>query len=140
MYVIRSGLAGNCSNQIFFEINGPTSNLILQIYENSELVQEVKVKANILKYEKKDYILPKKKNTISINWVAPQPIIGSGGHRNIYRIVHYLAKKGYNVTMYIDPQDPNNHDYVKSGYEAYEKIKNNFFDLECSIVYGTDNI
>lgn len=108
--------------------------------DNIYIKTELDDKSNILKYEKKDYILPKKKNTISINWVAPQPIIGSGGHRNIYRIVHYLAKKGYNVTMYIDPQDPNNHDYVKSGYEAYEKIKNNFFDLECSIVYGTDNI
>lgn len=46
---------GQTDAPIFFEINGPTSNLILQIYENSELVQEVKVKANILKYEKLIY-------------------------------------------------------------------------------------
>ncbi len=90
--------------------------------------------------ERKDYILPKKKNAVTINWIAPQPIIGSGGHRNIYRIVHYLSSQGYNVTMYIDPQDPNNPEYVKSGYEAYQKIKDNFFDLGCSIVYGVDHI
>lgn len=46
---------GQTDAPIFFEISGPISNLILQIYENSELVQEVKVKANILKYERLIY-------------------------------------------------------------------------------------
>lgn len=46
---------GQTDAPIFFEISGPTSNLILQIYKNSELVQEVKVKANILKYERLIY-------------------------------------------------------------------------------------
>lgn len=90
--------------------------------------------------EKGDYILPQKSNALTINWIVPQPIIGSGGHRNIYRIVHYLAHKGYNVTIYIDPQDLNNPEYVRNGIDAQEKIKNNFFDLECSVVYDVKNI
>lgn len=106
--------------------------------DSASMVEDKKINSKMIK--KGDYILPKKENKITINWVVPQPIIGSGGHRNIYRIVHYLAMQGYNVTIYIDPQDLDNPDYIRSGIDAQEKIKNNFFDLECSVVYGIDKI
>ena len=89
-----------------------------------------------------DYYVDKEldKNKLRIGFVIPQPIIGSGGHRNIYRIVRYLAHNGYDVTCYIDPEglaDPN---HVRSGVEAYNKITNNFFDLECNIVFDVNRI
>lgn len=90
--------------------------------------------------EVKDYIVKKKKDALDISWVVPQPIAGSGGHRNIYRIVRYLANNGYNVTLYIDPQDENNWNYVKSGIEAQKFITKHFFDLKSTIIYGTENI
>ena len=90
--------------------------------------------------ESTDYILEKKNKKLSISFIIPQPIIGSGGHRNIYRIVRYLANHDYDVTCYVDPENYDNPDYVRSGIAAYHKITDNFFDLGCSIVYGLNNI
>lgn len=86
-----------------------------------------------------DYYVKNNPTKLKISWIIPQPIIGSGGHRNIYRIVHYLATHGYDVTCYVDPED-NRKDQVHTGIEAYHKITDNFFDLECNIVFGLDNI
>lgn len=82
----------------------------------------------------------KKNNKLKIDFVIPQPIIGSGGHRNIYRIIRYLSQKGYKVTAYIDPEGLWSKDHIKTGMEAYKKITKNFFDLECNIIFGVDNI
>lgn len=81
-----------------------------------------------------------KKNVIKISFIIPQPIIGSGGHRNIYRIVKYLANKGYKIICYIDPEGIVLRNHVKTGKKAHQKIKNNFFDLNCDIVFGVENI
>lgn len=121
------------AKKIYLLIFGNNNSQLNNSFNAAEVNLEESVKIQ-------DYILEKKKNALTIDWVVPQPIIGSGGHRNIYRIIHYLAKKGYNVTIYIDPQDINNPENVKSGMKAQEKIKKYFFDLECSVVYGVDNI
>lgn len=127
--------------KIFHLLPNKMQNGIRKILKKNKKVNVEPIKQNVPQtILKGDYLLPKKSKKVTINWIVPQPIIGSGGHRNIYRIVHYLATQGYNVTIYIDPQDLNNPDYVRSGMDAYEKIKNNFFDLECSIVYGFDKI
>ena len=91
--------------------------------------------------EKNDYYVENKKsNMLKISFVIPQPIIGSGGHRNIYRIVRYLAHKGYDVTCYIDPEGLCDPSHVKTGMDAYRKITDNFFDLECNIVFDVNDI
>lgn len=81
-----------------------------------------------------------KPGMLKISFVIPQPIIGSGGHRNIYRIVRYLAAKGYDVTCYVDPEGNWDKNHVKTGKEAQSKIKDNFFDLGCNIVFNVNNI
>ena len=81
-----------------------------------------------------------KKNKLKISFIIPQPIIGSGGHRNIYRIVKYLANEGYKVTCYIDPEGMTSKSHVKTGREAHEKIKKHFFNLNCDIIFGVENI
>ena len=92
--------------------------------------------------QKNDYYVNKKidKKKLRISFVIPQPIIGSGGHRNIYRIVRYLAHKGYDVTCYIDPEGLCDPSHVRTGMEAYRKITDNFFDLECNIVFDVNDI
>ncbi len=37
---------------------------------------------------------------MDIAFLVPYPIKGSGGHRNIYRAIQYLHKKGYHLTVY----------------------------------------
>jgi len=81
-----------------------------------------------------------KKDALKVSFVIPQPIIGSGGHRNIYRIVRHLAHNGYDVTCYIDPEGNSDPTHVKTGMEAYHKITDNFFDLECNIVFNVHDI
>lgn len=46
---------GHTEAPINLEVEGPVSNLILSVYVNEELVQEIKIRANILKYEKLIY-------------------------------------------------------------------------------------
>lgn len=87
-----------------------------------------------------DYYVDKICSKLKISFIIPQPIIGSGGHRNIYRIVRYLSNNGYDVTCYVDPENYTNPDYVRSGIAAYHKITDNFFDLGCNIVYGLNDI
>ena len=89
-----------------------------------------------------DYYINETKaiNKLSISFIIPQPIIGSGGHRNIYRIVRFLANEGYNVTCYIDPEGIGNKEHVYSGIDAHNKIKENFFDLGCNIIFDVNNI
>ena len=92
--------------------------------------------------EEENYYVNKEidSDKLKISFVIPQPIIGSGGHRNIYRIVHYLAKNGYDVTCYIDPEGLVDKNHVKTGMEGYHKITDNFFDLECNIVFNVNDI
>ena len=87
-----------------------------------------------------NYYVNKKCDKLKISFVIPQPIIGSGGHRNIYRIVRYLAHNGYDVTCYIDPEGLVDPSHVRTGMEAYHKITDNFFDLECNIIFNVNDI
>ena len=90
---------------------------------------------------KNDYYVKKKiTNNFKISWIIPLPQKGSAGHRNFFRIIGYLGKKGYDVTVYIDNKRSTSPDPVYSGVEAQEFIKNNYFDLQANIIYGTENI
>lgn len=42
-----------------------------------------------------------KKGLITINWIIPEPGIGSGGHQTIFRFVSYLQKQGIENRIYI---------------------------------------
>lgn len=120
-------------NSVFYKIiPNVVKTKLLKVYH--------KLRHNSL--NKDDYFcdLKKKKNAIKISFIIPQPIIGSGGHRNIYRVIRYLSNKEYDVTCYVDPEGMTFRNHVRTGKEAYEKIKNNFFDLGCNIVFGAENI
>lgn len=42
----------------------------------------------------------KGESALTIAFIVPAPIYGSGGHRNIFRSVSFLKKRGYDVTVY----------------------------------------
>lgn len=50
-------------------------------------------------YSKKPNEVPNIK-CLDIAFIVPDPIKGSGGHRNIYRAVKFLKKSGHNLTVY----------------------------------------
>jgi hypothetical protein len=92
---------------------------------------------------KDDYYLPKKKlkkGKLNISWVIPLPIEGSGGHRNFYRIIRYLANDGHNVTLYVDPENYYLNNGVYTGKDVQKFIKGKFFDLNSNIIMGLDDI
>ena len=107
---------------------------------NSISENKVMIVENIL--EEGDYIVERKlkKGKYKISWIIPRPIKGSGGHRNFYRVIRYLASQGHDVTVYIDYKLSFSPDPCTSGKQAHNFIKENFFDLGASIIYGTDNI
>ncbi|MFO0704593.1 MAG: glycosyltransferase family 4 protein [Candidatus Andersenbacteria bacterium] len=41
------------------------------------------------------------RSTLKINWVIPDMDIGSGGHRNIFRIARYLDERGHDQHFYV---------------------------------------
>ncbi len=71
------------------------------ISANSDIEKKYCIFQNSSFYEKV-YGSEKKpeKGNISIAFLIPTPIRGSGGHRNIFRAIYYLDKKGYQITVY----------------------------------------
>jgi glycosyltransferase involved in cell wall biosynthesis len=81
--------------------------------------------------------LAAKKNGLRITWVIPQPFEGSGGHRNIFRAIRYLAEFGHNCSIYVLPD---NHRFA-NGAEIDAFIAREFFDVKADqVVLGTDDI
>ncbi len=113
---------------------------------NKKNITNIQEKTNIItnddNLETGNYIVKKKlkKGKYKISWIIPRPIKGSGGHRNFYRVIRYLASQEHDVTVYIDYKLSFSPDPCISGVQAHNFIKENFFDLGASIIYGTDNI
>ena len=103
-----------------------------KIRENSSLVSEIEVdegaaeKAQNTSYKDVVYNRSPRKsvnvNEMDIAFIVPNPIKGSGGHRNIYRAVKFLHNKGHKITIY----------YCNS-YEKADSVKNKvsmwFYDM-----------
>jgi O-antigen biosynthesis protein len=69
----------------------------------------------------------------SINWLIPDFGIGSGGHLNIFRFIHMLEQYGYRNTICVIGE--NRH---TSPASARQIIRENFFPLNASVVFGVD--
>jgi glycosyltransferase involved in cell wall biosynthesis len=79
----------------------------------------------------------RRKSGLRITWVIPQPFEGSGGHRNIFRAIRYLAEFGHSCSIYVLPD---NHRFA-NGAEIDAFIAREFFDvLADEVVLGTENI
>lgn len=60
---------------------------------------------------------------LSIAFIVPDPIKGSGGHRNIYRAVKFLKKSGHDLTVY----------YINTNLDAQtikQQVTEWFYDME----------
>ena len=81
---------------------------ITEISENVQLSIE-NVSEKQVKTQNNDYynhVFTKKENIIvntnkmDIAFIIPEPICGSGGHRNFYRAIKYLREFGHDMTVY----------------------------------------
>ncbi len=61
-------------------------------------------------------------DNLHISFVVPEPIKGSGGHRNIYRAVKFLRDQGHTITVYYT-QTSESSDAVKN------KVTDWFYDM-----------
>lgn len=66
-----------------------------------------------------DIIDPERMN---IAFVIPQPIEGSGGHRNFYRAIYYLHQFGHDVTVYYTQT-------FERADEVKDKVSKWFYDM-----------
>jgi len=57
-------------------------------------------------------------NHIDIAWIIPEPFVGSGGHRMVFRAVKKLSEYGHRLTMYFTGN---------AGIEQIKRIVNNYF-------------
>ncbi|WP_336952677.1 glycosyltransferase [Sphingobium aromaticivastans] len=74
---------------------------------------------------------------LRIAWVIPQPFEASGGHRNIFRAIRYLAEFGHSCSLHVLPD---NHRF-SHGDEIRDFITKEFFDLKTqSVHHGVNDI
>lgn len=78
-------------------------------------------------FSKEDYEGGKNEKT-TINWVIPEPGIGSGGHINIFRFVSRLEKLGFHNKVYL--MYPGHFRTDDSCVQFLEK----YYDLDCSSI------
>jgi glycosyltransferase involved in cell wall biosynthesis len=76
------------------------------------------------------------KAPLILNWVFPEPIPGSGGHRDIIRMINLLASFGHQINAYVVPRWRL---WDKSDLEIREFVKRHFGDLNGTIYKWTNN-
>lgn len=97
----------------------PAYDLIPFVKKHKKLIQNKEYYSEVFTKKKNERI---DINHLDIGIMVPVPIKGSGGHRNIYRIVRYLKEFGHNVTVYYT-QTAEKADRVK------EKVSNWYYDM-----------
>jgi len=111
--------------KIYFFVKGNNSSL----QETAATIEEAQAKQ--VEIQNKHYynlVFDKKKNVkinpnkIDIAFIVPQPIQGSGGHRNFYRAIKYLRDFGHEMTVYYT-QTTEPADIVK------QRISDWFYDM-----------
>ncbi len=70
-----------------------------------------------------------------INWVIPDFCIGSGGHLNIFRMVHLLEKRGIKCRINIDGPCQ-----FSTGKEASRSICKHFFSIKAEVSIGRSSL
>ncbi len=83
--------------------------------------------------KKKDLLLNEKRK-LKINWIIPDFGIGSGGHMDIFRVIHHLEKFGHINNIYIFGQS--RHGSVKN---AKKIINKHFLPLKANLYLGLEN-
>lgn len=82
-------------------------------------------------------LMPARRNGLRISWIIPQPFEASGGHRNIFRAIKYLAQFGHSLTVYVLPDNLR----FADGHAIDEFIARHFFPLNAEkVVLGVDAI
>lgn len=77
------------------------ANMINADYDIEKSRKTYSIFQNSIFYEKVYGVVQRSnKRKMDIAFLVPAPIRASGGHRNMYRIIYYLNKKGYGVTVY----------------------------------------
>ncbi|MEN8130550.1 MAG: glycosyltransferase family 4 protein [Pseudomonadota bacterium] len=71
----------------------------------------------------------------TINWVIPDFGVGSGGHLNIFRLVHGLEKQGFSCHVVIDGPCQ-----FSSAAAARKCIRTQFFPIEAEVSIGRESI
>ena len=97
----------------------PAYDLIPFVKKNRKIIQNKKYYNKVLSKIKNDSF---DIDHLDIALMVPAPIKGSGGHRNIYRIVKYLHEFGHDVTVYYT-QTAEKADRVKSNVSKW------FYDM-----------
>jgi glycosyltransferase involved in cell wall biosynthesis/2-polyprenyl-3-methyl-5-hydroxy-6-metoxy-1,4-benzoquinol methylase len=127
-----NGFTASCPEQWFDKISALVENSELRtkignqakadftkaFYIENVIDSVIKVYEEIVDSSGKSYV---NLEHLDIAWVIPDPFIGSGGHRSIFRAVRNLSKYGHKLTMYF------------TGELAIENIRNmvnqHFYDL-----------
>jgi len=93
-------------------------------------------KKHILKNNKKNkiYLLRNTKNKLKINWIIPDFGRSSGGHMDIFRIIHHLERFGHSNNIYIF-----GHSKHGSAKNAKKIIDRYFIPLKANVYLGLDN-
>jgi glycosyltransferase involved in cell wall biosynthesis len=63
---------------------------------------------------------------LRISWIVPVPIIGGGGHRNIFRAAYHLEKFGHRIELYFTDTD-------QSDAELKKIVREHFYPIEGAI-------
>ena len=71
-------------------------------------------------FNKEDY-LAAKDGPVTVNWVIPEPGVGSGGHLNIFRFISALQRKGIRNRIYLQnatrfAEDAQIKDFIREHY------------------------
>lgn len=66
-----------------------------------------------------------------LNWIFPEPIPGSGGHRDIVRMINLLASFGHYINAYVVPRQ---YLWEKSDLEVRAFIQRHFTDLDAEVL------
>ncbi len=74
---------------------------------------------------------------LTLNWVFPEPIPGSGGHTDIIRMMNLLASFGHHVNAYVVPRQQL---WSKSDLEVREFVRRHFTDLDGGLFKWTGGL
>lgn len=107
---------------------------IKNYYPEAMKIKTIDIFNSIVK-DYKENTLKLGKGKLVINWVIPEPSVGSGGHRNIFRAVKNLQKFGHYVRLY----SLVGHYNFSSSEQLGEFIDTNFFPTGAEYHLGVEN-
>ncbi|HEX8856961.1 MAG TPA: glycosyltransferase [Thermoleophilaceae bacterium] len=74
---------------------------------------------------------------MTVAWVVPNWLVGSGGHTTIFRLIRQLELRGHKCVIYVF--DPFGREKRKNGRVLREEIREKFIPVEAEVFYGLDD-